>query len=120
MFIASSIVTSQLYAFYDQNSCLDDGDFVDIEGFLGIIHSSLKELQSHDFLIQPHAGAAVVNMIAAYNAYITYRGPAYQFLFPVVSFLQVFHAAMLSTPDTAFLCDLIKVQCAAMLSEEDI
>lgn len=118
MFIPSSRVSDQLCAFSNENSLLAAGDSVDMSGLLALIRGSLLSLQSRDMLTKPDAGAAVVDMIASYNAYITYRAPAYQLLFPIVSFLRTFHAAMLATPDTDFLSDLIEVQCAAMLQEE--
>lgn len=108
MYIPLSDVTNQLYVF-SSGPFLDDGQSVDVDSFLDLICDMLFQLRIRR-LAEPDSAAAVINIIRAFDAYIMYRAPAYELLYPVVSFLQVFHAAMLTTSDIDFLVQLLDVE----------
>ena len=79
----------------------------DIDSFhVECIYTPLMALVSA--IDSPHFAHKIERMIAWYNWYITNRFWAFQLLYPVVSFLQVYYAIVLTNPTARTSGDILR------------
>lgn len=107
-YLPHSLASEALSRFYEANVSPYGDSVVDFPGFQSRCIANILNRLS-EFLSQPEGASLVAGVITSYDVYIQHRCPAYQLLYPVVSFLHVLHAAMLTTSDTDLLQNMLAV-----------